>query len=68
MAMRESMYAFLVEIYRNNKRGPGRFWIADDQDTQDGFWLCGLDIGKTKEQNLADFLKLAGRLSILEYE
>ena len=48
---------------------PGKIWIQDEEEAGEfGFYLFRLNTGKTKEQNLSDFLKIAGKLPILEYK
>ena len=59
---------FFWKYTETTKEAPGKIWIADTEDDEAGYWLYELKTGETKEQNLSNFLKLAGRLPILEYE
>ena len=47
---------------------PGRIWIESERDNGGGYCLHKLSIGKTKGQELSEFLKVAGRLPILEIQ
>jgi len=47
---------------------PGKVWIAETTENGPGNWLYELKTGQTKDQNINNFLKLAGRLPILEIE
>ena len=59
---------FFWKYSETTKDLPGDIWIADEDDNTYGFWLCPLNSWNTKEQNVSEFLKVAGKLPILEYK